>query len=554
MRSRLRPASVLAASGLAVSCIALTIGGSRAEAVTQASGSTSAQAPVITAKSVTALSNPSVTSTSIPPLGPGSCASSVAVVTPSGPKSLPTNVIRSTDDSIPLYLDQWSAGCGERITIRLGAAHSAKAVVRAYRIGWYGGAGSRLVWSSAPIRIPATPMTTRSKPTISSPNWKTNITTKITSNWAPGLYAIVTSSGGRVTGVAEFVVRSSSPQSAVVVYSGLTNASYSPFGGASLYRGLDGGSLATTVALQRPLVLNGRVSFLKHDVPTAQALDRVGIRADAVMDTDVHSTPSLLTSRNLVVLPGHSEYWTKSMYDALLTAQSAGTNIAVLGANEIYWQARVQMNSLGQPVSMFVARKLAKDPLAVTTPALATVRWRDAPLRHDPSASLGESYTVTKAHGSLQILSLPGWLAATTGLRSGAILQGVAAGEVDGPRVAPSIWMPTNLQVIGLGLLRGPAGRVATAGMTYYTAPSGSAVFQFGSTNWACQLMATCPDGITSTQTRQIQWALTTSVVHNLSQRGWGRAHPSTPNAPKSISAMHSALSPAAYGTFGAGS
>ena len=542
MRSRLRPASVLAATGLVITGVALTIGGPSAEAVTEAHESTSAQTFITTA--------------SVPPIdAPSDCPTSTAPTAPSGPTSMSPGALKAIDDSIPLYVDHWSAQCGERITIRLGSAHGANTVVRAYRIGWYAGAGSTLVWSSAPLRVPATRMSTVSKPTIPSPNFKTAIGATIDASWRPGLYAIVTSLGSRITGVAEFVVRSTKPAApAIVIYSGLTNASYSPFGGASLYRGLDGGSLATTVALQRPLILTGRVSFLKQDVPTAQLLDRAGINADPVIDTDVHAKPALLKSRTLVILPGHSEYWTKQMYDGLLTAQSAGTNIAVLGANEIYWQARIRTNSAGQPTSMFVARNLAKDPMGKTTPELATVRWRDAPLLHDPASSLGESYTVTKAHGSLQILSVPDWLSNVTGLRHGAILKDVAAGEVDGPQVTSSISMPPHLQVIGLGLLKGPGGRVATAGMTYYTAPSGSAVFQFGSTNWACQIMASCPDGVTTAHTRQTQWAMTTTVLRALLQKGWGRTHPSTPNAPKTLTAMHSALSPAAYGSYGTGS
>ena len=547
---------MLAASGLVFTCVALTVGGNSAQAVMQARDSTSAELPSATSYPVTTSTTRAAKTTYVPPAdSPNSCVPPTSGTAMSGPKSMSAGATKAIDDSISIYLDQWSARCGDKITIRLGSKRAATTVVRAYRIGWYAGAGSRLMWSSAPIHVPATRMPNVSRPSIPSPNFPTKIATTINASWAPGLYAIVSSVGSHISGVAEFTVRSSKPPApAIVIYSGLTNASYSPFGGASLYRGLDGGSLATTVSLQRPLILTGRVSFLKQDVPTAQLLDRAGINADPVMDTDVHTTPSLLKSRTLVVLPGHSEYWTKPMYDGLLAAQSAGANIAVVGANEIYWQTRVKTNSLGQPVAMFVARTLAKDPVASTAPALATVRWRDAPLLHDPATSLGESYTVTKAHGSLQILSVPSWLATIPGLQTGAILKDIAAGEVDGPQVTSSISMPSHLQIVGLGLLKGPGGKVATAGMTYYTAPSGSAVFQFGSTNWACQIMGSCPDGITTTRTRELQWAITTTVLHAFLHRDWAATHPSVSNAPKSISAMHNALSPAAYGTFGAGS
>lgn len=541
MRHRLAIAT--AAAGAVLCTGALAIASTPATAVTSAVvGGWGNKASAATASTTTTSSAPATSITKPCVAGPRGSSST---------RSLGTSKI---DDSIPLYLDQQSGVCGDTLVIRAGSQQRVTTVIRAYRVGWYAGAGSRLIWSSSPISLPSTHFPTKSRPTIPSPNWPVAAKVRIDSSWKPGLYVIATTTGGRITGVAEFVVRNATAANrAVVIYSGLTNASYSPFGGASLYRALYSGPLATSVALQRPLILNGRGAFMKYDVPTAQVLDRIGIDLDSVMDTDVDRSPSLLSHRTEIVLPGHSEYWTKAMYDATLAAQRAGTNITVLGANEIYWQTRVQTNTQGQPASMFVARQLALDPLAATKPALATVRWRDTPLVDDPSEHLGESYTVTRAHGSLQILSVPTWLSKVPGLNAGAILANVAAGEVDGPQVSSSMPIPSNTQVIGLGLLRGANGKTATAGMTYYTSPSGSASFQFGTTNWTCQLMASCPDGITSASTRATQWALTTSVVRALLQRGWGASHPSKPNSVHTLSAMHSVLSPAAYGTYGLG-
>ena len=548
MRHRL--AFAIAAAGAVLCSGAFALNSTPATAVTSAvdAGSAHTAMPttigttVETAPTTTTLSEPA--SSHIPSCGRGSDGFS-STRSMGNPK---------IDDSIPLYLDQSSGVCGDTLVIHAGSQQSVTTVIRAYRVGWYSGAGSRLTWSSNPISVNATTFPTKSRPSIPSPQWPVATKVRIDSSWKPGLYVIATTSGDRITGVAEFVVRNAKAANhAVVIYSGLTNASYSPFGGASLYRALYSGPLATSVSLQRPLILNGRGAFMKYDVPTAQVLDRISVDIDSVMDTDVNTTPSLLSGRTEIVLPGHSEYWTKTMYDALLTAQQTGTNIAVLGANEIYWQTRVKTNTQGQPVSMFVARKLALDPIAATKPALATVRWRDTPLVDDPSAHLGESYTVTHAHGSLQILSVPSWLNKVPGLNTGAILADVASGEVDGPQVSSSMSIPSNTQVIGLGLLRGAGGKTATAGMTYYTSPNGAASFQFGTTNWTCQLMASCPDGITSSSTRATQWALTTSVVRALLQRGWGMSHPSTPNPVHSLSAMHSVLSPAAFGTYGSG-
>ena len=54
---------------------------------------------------------------------------------------------RSTDDSVPLYLDQLSGTCGDTITVHAASTFNTATVIRAFRIGWYAGAGSRLIWS-----------------------------------------------------------------------------------------------------------------------------------------------------------------------------------------------------------------------------------------------------------------------------------------------------------------------------------------------------------------------------------------------------------------------
>ena len=457
----------------------------------------------------------------------------------------------SSEESVPVYVDQLSAACGDFITIHVGSLHNVVVIVRALRIGWYNGRGSDLVWSSEPIQVTGAGYHVQQGSTIGPANFPTTVTTQIDSSWQPGLYAIVTDVGNHLAGAAELVVRNDATRrKAIIIYSSFTHSAYSPFGGASLYHGYHGSPRALEVSLSRPLIGGGERSFLAFDVPCAQILDRAGLVVDSVSDIDINNQPSLLTGRAEIVLPGHSEYWTKRMYDALTVAHNQGTNIVDLGANEIYWQARIRQNPSGPGSYVFVARDQSLDPLAATAPALTTVQWRAKPLLRDPSTILGESYTAAHANGSLQTETLPTWLPHVTGLTRGSVLHGVATGEVDGPQLGPGFNTPPNLQIIALGVLHGPAGRQARAAITYFTSANGAAVFQTGSTDWACHLTNACFDSMVSTQTRQLEWAITSAVLHDLYEPQWGRQHPSVGSSDAAIQKMSRALAPAASGSF----
>lgn len=484
------------------------------------------------------------------PTGPNASHQVAAPQSGSAPDLREIDKLSSTE-SVPVYVDQLSAACGDSITIHVGSLHNVIVIVRALRIGWYNGRGSKLVWSSEPIQVTGSGYHIQQGSTVGPADFPTTVTTQLNSAWQPGLYAIVTEVGSHLAGAAELVVRNDATRSkAVIIYSSFTHSAYSPFGGASLYHGYHGSAPALAVSLSRPLTGGGERSFLAFDVPCAQILDRAGLAVDSVSDMDVNAKPSLLKGRTELILPGHSEYWTRRMYDALTVARNYGANIVDLGANEIYWQARVGQNPSGSGSYVFVARNPLLDPLAATAPALTTVQWRAKPLLRDPSTILGESYSAAHANGSLQAETVPTWLSHVPGLTHGSVLHGVATGEVDGPQLGPGFNTPSNLQIIALGVLRGPGGRQARAAITYYTAANGAAVFQTGSTDWACHLTNACFDSIVSAETRQLEWVITCAVLRDLYKPHWGEQHPSVGSSTAAIEKMSRTLAPEAFGSF----
>jgi hypothetical protein len=336
------------------------------------------------------------------------------------------------------------------------------------------------------------------------------------------------------------------------MYSNLTWNAYSNSGGASLYRGDDRltSDRAKTVSAQRPVTGGGAEGLFRENISVAQAIDRSEVSADAVVDTDVDTWPSLLTHRTEIVLPGHSEYWTKTMYDSLTSARNRGCNIVDFGANEIYWQARVSYAGAGIPASMFVARSVEADPLATIHPELTTVRWRDQYLRRDGAAVIGQSYTAVRAHASLAVWSVPNWLDGIPGLRHGNLIDDAASGEVNGVQDTSST--PPNLQIIGLAYLHREGSGTTSAAMTYYTTPAGGAVFDTGSINWPCLMMnGVCGEDTTTLNSRQIMWAISSRALTGFARKNWGSRHPSVKTTMPSLQQLPKQLPLQASGVFG---
>ena len=81
--------------------------------------------------------------------------------------------------------------------------------------------------------------------------------------------------------------------------------------------------------------------------------------------------PDALAGARAYVSMGHDEYWTAGMRDRVEQARDAGTNLAFLGANTMYWRVRLEDGGAGSWSA--TARDAALDP----APRRRTGQWRD---------------------------------------------------------------------------------------------------------------------------------------------------------------------------------
>ena len=82
-------------------------------------------------------------------------------------------------------------------------------------------------------------------------------------------------------------------------------------------------------------------------IPVVVRAESTGVPLSYFTNVDLHTTPGALAGARGYVSMGHDEYWTNTMRDVVLGARDAGTNLAFLGANTMYWRIRLEPGTEG---------------------------------------------------------------------------------------------------------------------------------------------------------------------------------------------------------------
>jgi hypothetical protein len=454
------------------------------------------------------------------------------------------------------YLSQVSAACGDTVDLHL-SGYVGSASVTAYRMGWYGGKGGRVVWSTSHVPVSAKPVSKSGAPTYTvEASWPVAAEIKITSDWQPGFYLLVARPKSSSKGDAiPLVIRddsagngASGTGSSPLLFqaSVLTYQAYNTFGGYSLYNGKDTSSKRSdrsrVASFDRPYAGSGYEAPYLYDIPLLTEIEKQGLDVDYTTDIDVDQRPSQVSAHKALIIGGHSEYWTRRMYDTAVYARDHGVNIAFFGANTVYWHTRLEPSPRGADRRMVVYR-FDPDPLAAKDPSQATTEWRLPPLNRPEAALVGADYDSYDAiGGGFSVLQPDSWIFAGTGVKDKQVLKysvgfkTTAGGEWD--KVLPDRpYTPQNIDVIAAApiiLLKIPT----MATLSYYSAPSGAGVFSGGTTFWPCLAAGMCNGDAADPQTSHILSAMTDNVLRAFAAGPAGTAHPSQRHLPPSPQAL----------------
>ena len=377
------------------------------------------------------------------------------------------------------YTSKDSINQGENIELHLSAIRS-PINVEIYRIGWYGGARSRLVWSQNGITgaYYAAP-TANSNGTVEAA-WPIAVTVPTDNTWTSGIYIAKLIVAGD-TEYATWVIRNDSSTAPILLQVPTTTyQAYDNWGGASLYYpDTPPASPAVKVSYDRPYYSGDGVGLLFSGLAqTATFLEREGYDVAYATSTDTHTRPNLMDNHKLFLSSFHDEYWSKEMRDNLDNWIAAGKNVAFLSANNMYWQIRFEPSTSGTPNRIVVCYRMVADPITATNPILKTGLWHDPPMNRPEHLVTGNAYDELKTKfgwNSWIVSNANHWFYAGTGLNNGDALPQLVGIEWD---LIPTVTPPADVAELSNSPMA-PIGLRQQA--TIRTAPSGAQIFDAGS-------------------------------------------------------------------------
>ncbi|HST24940.1 MAG TPA: N,N-dimethylformamidase beta subunit family domain-containing protein [Gaiellaceae bacterium] len=415
---------------------------------------------------------------------------------------------RATPGAIEGYASQVSVVAGQELDLHVSTNPPAHYRVEVYRIGWYAGAGARQITclpdcatdeqgSAQPVP-PFDPSTG-----YLDAGWP--VTDRLTPNaaWTSGYYLaeLVLTDGldaGRGSWVP-FLVREPPGQDSNILVQAPVNTwqAYNDWGGRSLYTNFNGVG-DNHVSFDRPYdertmkTADGPATDNANlpqigEFPLVRFLESQGYDVSYQTDVDTDASPGGLLRHRLVIVNGHDEYWTHAMRDAFEHARDLGTNLAFVGANIGFWQARYADNRR----TLVEYRNPGPDP--EPDPALKTEMFRQLTPPRPECQLLGVQGIVEPGNQSIGIedLGVNGaaladpWFA-RTGLTATSVFPGLVGYEWD--RIEPGCAVPPLTDLFHTSSTPPYDG-------VRYTARSGARVFSAGSLRFSWGLDPGGPAG-----------------------------------------------------------
>ena len=369
---------------------------------------------------------------------------------------LPQTVLSSEQESpagwIEGFANATSMQAGHDLTLFVDTP-AATFTADAYRMGWYGGAQGRLIWTSPPTNGGRQLKATFDKTTgTAEAPWHASMTVPITSDWPPGQYLLKLLSDQGGTHYVPLTVRDDRAAGGLLIVSAVTTwQAYNPWGGCSVYtcapdRHHD---RAQVVSFNRPYsheYQHGSADFLDHELPLVSLVEQVGLDAEYVTDIDLHQQPDLASARHGVITLGHDEYYSTPMRDALETAVAHGVNLAFLGANAVYRHIRLSPDAAGRPDRIMANYREQTDPMTRIDPQQATVQWRNPPLRRPEATLIGVQYGCAGVHAPMHLVNTRNWIFAGTNAANGQSIANLVGVEFD--ELAGRSSTPAGLEVL----------------------------------------------------------------------------------------------------------
>jgi len=404
------------------------------------------------------------------------------------------------------YFSQASASAGDQLQLYARATGSRpcrKMDVALYRLGWYGGAGGRMVqrWKGVALESQPDPVMDPTTGLTRAP-WSPALTLTVPAEWTSGLYLAVMRPQDGEPRYATFVVREPAPAAPILVLSAATNhQAYNHWGGKSLYTIRSNGAptcagdpRAVMVSFDRPYRdFRGAGLELRWENNFVRWVEAQRYNIAYAADSDLQRDPSITRGRRLIVFAGHPEYVSPAMRATLDEAVAAGTNLAFFSGNELYWRVRLEDGPTGPGRTVVCYRDPRIDPMVGVDSSRVTNQWREEPNARPESLLIGQMYGHVVEASADFVCSAPShWIYVGTGMRAGDSIPKLVGQEYDRYFPEPHLH-PPGTEILAVSPVQPHFESVpsasepwpAVANATIYTAPSGATVFSAGTMQWS---------------------------------------------------------------------
>ncbi len=410
------------------------------------------------------------------------------------------------DFNLPTSVAQLS-GYGSRISLNHGQSidfyvttTASNVAINIYRMGWYGGAGARLMQSMGTFPGVNQPQA-QPDPTYGmvTENWSKTTTLTVPASWTTGVYLARLLSSNGLGAFIFFTVRDDGGHEPILFQTSVnTYQAYNPYGGTSLYNNNTNKAIysaphAMKVSFDRPFETgDGAGQFLWWEYPFVRWAEKQGYNVAYTTDLDTHTLSDPLTNHKAFLAVGHDEYWSKEMRDHVEGAIAAGVNVGFFAGNESYWQVRFEPSAAGVANRVMVGYKdfancicaPGPDPVWNVNNSVLTTLFRDPQVNRPEERMMGVMFGGEVNNAPFVVKNSSSWVYAGTGWTDGTSVPGIVGYEYD--HYFGDANTPANITVLSnTPVVNTENNQPDTANSTIYTAPSGALVFAAGTIQWS---------------------------------------------------------------------
>ena len=412
-------------------------------------------------------------------------------VMPDGAKSYRTSLIEG-------YCSRQSVKAGETMEIYVSTKPVARFIIEVFRMGYYGGAGARLMTTLGPFEGKPQAVPAMGEQRLRECQWESSTSLTIPSDWTSGVYL------GRLSTVPDsadqpywqsyviFIVKDDRPAGVLFQCSDNTWQAYNRWPvEESLYTDPRAAHApGVSASFDRPYgkyvqifdnpLSVGSGEFLLWEYPLCYWLEKEGYDVTYCSNVD-NLEPANLSRCKVMISPGHDEYWDIRQYQHVKQAIHDGLNVLWLSANDVYMVTPFTPSAQGQPHRRLTRETCYGEFREEEKEAYAKVLGPFQNPGPDERDIIGARTIVPFNGGGDWTCAQPDhWLFEGTGMMKGESIPGLVGWEFHGD---PDIGRD-GLQVVAEGNVWAGGTRLGKYAATVFEGPKKNIVFNASTIFW----------------------------------------------------------------------